>query len=330
LNLNTDPNKTIAVVLLNMGGPEKLADVEPFLFNLFSDRLIIRLGPAFMQKTIARFISKRRAPKSSQAYARIGGGSPLGRITVEQAQALEKELAANGSFKVAVAMRYWKPRAGKVLAALHNEGVRKIIGLPLYPHYSIATTGSSVADLAAAARSFSPAFSIEIIESWPQQQNYIKALAATIKKGADLFGSENFQIVYSAHSLPVKFIQEGDPYVDHLELTIKAVEAVTGLQGRLCFQSRSGPVEWLSPSPPEMLEELAKAGCKNVLMVPISFVSDHVETLYEVDMLYRDMAQDLGMRLERSPSLNTDPEFIMALKELVLQKTEELGWQSAN
>jgi len=327
---NTASDETVAVVLLNMGGPEKLEDVEPFLFNLFSDRMIIRLGPAFMQKTIARFISKRRAPKSSQAYARIGGGSPLGRITAEQAQALEKglESAPGGSFKVVVAMRYWKPRAGETLAALRDEGVRKIIGLPLYPHYSIATTGSSVADLVAAGQSFSPAFTIETIESWPQQPHYIKALAASIKKGTELFGSGNVQIVYSAHSLPVKFIQEGDPYVDHLNLTIAAVEAVTGLQGRLCFQSRSGPVEWLSPSPPEMLAELAKEGCKNVLMVPISFVSDHVETLYEVDMLYRDMAHDLGMRLARSPSLNTEAEFILALKELVLQKTKEFGWET--
>ena len=147
LNQKTESPKTIAVVLLNLGGPERLEDVEPFLFNLFSDRMIIRLGPAFMQKTIARFISRRRAPKSAQAYAKIGGGSPLGRITAEQAQALEKELAALGSFKVSMAMRYWQPRAKETLAALQNEGIQHIIALPLYPHYSIATTGSSVADL---------------------------------------------------------------------------------------------------------------------------------------------------------------------------------------
>ncbi len=326
MNRHTDPENTIAVVLLNMGGPEKLSDVEPFLFNLFSDRMIIRLGPAFMQKTIARFISKRRAPKSALTYAKIGGGSPLGKITGEQAQALEKELNGKGGFKVVVAMRYWKPRARETLAALHNEGIEKIIGLPLYPHYSIATTGSSVADLIEAGQSFSPSFTVETVESWPQQPQYIRALAATIKKGAELFGGEKIQVVYSAHSLPVKFIQEGDPYVDHLKQTIEAVEAVTGMPGKLCYQSRSGPVEWLSPSPPEMLAELAKAGCKNILMVPISFVSDHVETLYEIDMLYRDMAGDLGMRLERSPSLNLEPEFIKALQDLVLQKTKELGW----
>jgi ferrochelatase len=311
---------------LNLGGPERLEDVEPFLFNLFSDRMIIRLGPAFMQKTIARFIARRRAPKSSRAYARIGGGSPLGKITADQANALEKELAASGPFKVAVAMRYWKPGAKETLAKLHNESIQRIIALPLYPHYSIATTGSSVADLVEASQSFSPPFEIADIRAWPVQPEYINALATTIKRGAELFEEEKVQVIYSAHSLPVKFIQEGDPYVEHLKLTIQAVESITARPGKLCFQSRSGPVEWLSPSPPDMLEQLAEEGCKNVLMVPISFVSDHVETLYEIDMLYHDMAQGLGIRMERTASLNCMPEFIDALKELVLKKISELQW----
>jgi ferrochelatase len=327
LSRETETRNNIGVVLLNLGGPERLEDVEPFLFNLFSDRMIIRLGPAFMQKTIARFIARRRAPKSSQAYAKIGGGSPLGRITTEQAQALEKELAADGGFKVAAAMRYWHPRAQETLAALQEEGMRNIIGLPLYPHYSIATTGSSVSDLVAASQTFSPAFTIESIDSWQVQPQYIKALAGTITKGTEIFGNEKVQVVYSAHSLPVKFIQEGDPYVEHLKQTIQAVESITSMPGKLCYQSRSGPVEWLSPSPPDMLAQLAQEGCKNVLMVPISFVSDHVETLYEIDMLYRDMAKDLGMRLERSESLNLDPQFITALKDLVIQKAKQLGWR---
>ncbi len=320
------PQEKIAVILMNLGGPERLEDVEPFLFNLFSDRMIIRLGPAFMQKTIARFIAKRRAPKSARTYAMIGGGSPLGKITADQAKGLEKELAALGNFKVSVAMRYWQPRAEETLESLHKDGIRHIIALTLYPHYSIATTGSSVADLIEANQKFSPPFRIETIESWFVQPRYISALAANIKKGAGLFGAEDLQVVYSAHSLPVKFIKEGDPYVEHLKQTIAAVEAITGMPGKLCYQSRSGPVEWLSPSPPETLEELAKEGCKNVLMVPISFVSDHVETLYEIDMLYRDMAQDLGIRMERTESLNCNPEFIDGLKDLVLEKVKQLDW----
>ena len=156
MNRETGSQQTIAVVLLNLGGPERLEDVEPFLFNLFSDRMIIRLGPAFMQKTIARFIAKRRAPKSARTYAKIGGGSPLGQITADQAKGLEKELADLGNFKVSVAMRYWYPRAEETLESLHIDGIRHIIALTLYPHYSIATTGSSVADLIEANQKFSP------------------------------------------------------------------------------------------------------------------------------------------------------------------------------
>ena len=303
-----------------------MEDVEHFLYNLFSDRMIIRLGPAFMQKIIARFISWRRAPKSSQAYAKIGGGSPLGRITADQAEALTKKLASSGPFKVYVAMRYWHPAARETLRQLQKDGIKRVIALPLYPHYSRATTGSSTADLAQASRSFLPAFEISTIESWPVQPEYINALAKTIKNGVALFDGVKPQVVYSAHSLPVKFIEEGDPYVEHLKQTIQAVESITAMKGMLCFQSRSGPVEWLSPSPPDILEKLAENGCRNVLMVPISFVSDHVETLYEVDMLYHDMARDLGIRLERTESLNCMDEFIDALKELVLKKTRELGW----
>ena len=323
---NNTIQKNIAVILLNLGGPERLEDVAPFLFNLFSDRMIIRLGPTFMQKIIARFIAWRRAPKSSKAYAMIGGGSPLGRITADQAKALEKELAQCGPFTVHVAMRYWHPQARETLAVLQKEDIKRIIALPLYPHYSRATTGSSTADLAHASSSFLPAFEISTIESWPVQPEYINALALTIKRGEELFAGEKAQIVYSAHSLPVKFIEEGDPYVEHLKQTIQAVESITGQPGMLCFQSRSGPVEWLSPSPPDLLKRLAGNGCRNVLMVPISFVSDHVETLYEIDMLYKDMARDLGLRLERTESLNCIPEFIDALKTLVLNKATDLGW----
>ena len=323
---SNEPGQTIGVLLLNMGGPEKLEDVEPFLFNLFSDRLIIRLGPAFLQKPIARFISRKRAPKSSKTYELIGGGSPLGKTTADQAAALEKLLVAEGSYKVAVAMRYWHPRAEPTLKNLQLSGINKIIALPLYPHYSIATSGSSLEDLRKANFATLSPCEIAEIKSWQTQPLYIEALAEGIKQTLDVFDSRKVQVVYSAHSLPVKFIQEGDPYVEHLKETIAAVEKITNAPGKICYQSRSGPVEWLTPSTPDKLEQLAREGCKNVLMVPISFVSDHVETLYEVDMLYREMAEKLGMRLERAPSLNLNPKFIEALKELVLQKITDQGW----
>lgn len=306
------------IVLLNMGGPEKQADVRPFLYNLFSDRDIIRLGPFFMQKPLAWLIAKRRAPKSMATYARIGGGSPLTTITRQQGQALEKLLAQHGNYTIVSAMRYWKPDTDTALAELASHGITKIIALALYPHYSCATTGSSVQELKRAIARSTTSFKLLLIESWPDQPDYINTLARNIETAAAAFSEEPPQVVYSAHSLPVSFIEDGDPYVDHIQISIKEIEKITGRTGKLCFQSRSGPVEWLSPSTPEMLEQLAQGGCKNILMVPISFVSDHVETLYEIEMLYRDQAQELGMRLESSKSLNCDPSFIKGLKELIL------------
>lgn len=306
------------VLLLNLGGPEKPEDVEPFLYNLFSDRQIIRLGPAFLQKPIAKFIARRRAPQSSANYNKIGGGSPIRRITDQQAHALEKLLSNKGNFTVRSCMRYWHPFATEAVREMINGGVKQIIALPLYPHYSVATTGSSMTDLQKTLLKH-PSLSIKEIRSWPDQSSYIQCLAKRITEGIALFDGEDVQVVYSAHSLPKKFIADGDPYVDETMITIKAVEQVTGQKGQLCFQSRSGPVEWLEPSTPDMLNQLAKKGCKNILMVPISFVSDHVETLYEIDMLYRDMAKELGIRLESTRGLNDDPEFIEALGSLVIE-----------
>ncbi len=315
-----------AVILLNMGGPERLDDVAPFLYNLFSDREIIRLGPRLLQKPLAWFISRRRAPKSQKTYALIGGGSPLCRITLSQEAALEEALA-DKQIKVVTAMRYWQPRAEEALARLNLSAVKHLIALPLYPHYSRATNGSSLNDLKRCLARLPEPPILHTINSWPTQSSYIEALSEKILSAALQFNSSPFQVVYSAHSLPVSFINEGDPYVDHIQQTIQAVEARTKLPGRLCFQSRSGPVEWLSPSTPDMLQTLAREGCRNILMVPISFVSDHVETLYEIDMLYREQAKALNMRLESSAALNTDPVFIRGLKELVLEKSREIDQQ---
>ena len=314
-------NTKFGVLLLNMGGPEKTADVRPFLFNLFSDRQIIRLGPAFLQKTIAAFIARKRAPKSIVNYEKIGGGSPIGRITRQQAQALEQQLTGYGHFKTAPCMRYWHPRTEQVLAEMKASGITELIALPLYPHYSKATSGSSLDDLRQWNRK-TDNLPLHEITSWPVQPSYISCLTARIQEGLALF-DQPVQIVYSAHSLPKKFIEEGDPYVDEIRQTIAAIEKITGQSGKLCFQSRSGPVEWLEPSTPEMLRMLAQEGCKNILMVPIAFVSDHIETLYEIDMLYKEQASNLGMRLESTCGLNDDPLFITALTELVLQAVGE-------
>lgn len=311
------------VILLNMGGPNTQDDVAPFLFNLFSDREIIQLGPSLLQKPIAWFISRRRAPKSRAIYAEIGGGSPLLAITLEQASALQASLASEGDFIVTAAMRYWPPLADEALELLLERGVDSITALTLYPHFSKATTGSSIINLKKSLNRLAPNLPLKIISSFSTQPSYIRALTENIAKGLQLFSDNDVQIIYSAHSLPVSFIKDGDPYVDHITETIEAIESITGQKGRLSFQSKSGPVEWLSPSTPEMLETLAGEGCRNILMVPISFVSDHVETLYEINILYKEKAAALNMNLLPTPSLNTHPLFISGLKELVLQAQEE-------
>ncbi len=311
-------NRKTGVLLLNMGGPRRQQDVLPFLRNLFSDRQIIRLGPAFLQKPLAALIARRRAPKSMANYQKIGGGSPIAEITSRQAAALEQLLAAEGNFIVRPAMRYWHPFAAAALLELAGAGVTELVALPLYPQYSRATNGSSLYDLHEQNRKLGLHLPVREIRSWPTEPDYIACLAARIEEGLTRFNGSQAQVVYSAHSLPQKFIDEGDPYLDELRQTIAALEEQTGRQGRLCFQSRSGPMQWLEPSTEDTLIQLAAEGCKNILMVPIAFVSDHIETLYEIDMLYKGRAEELSMRLESTNGLNDEPQFIRALGNLVL------------
>ncbi len=313
-------NSSIGVMLLNLGGPDSPDAIRPFLYNLFSDRDIIRLGPSFMQKPLAWLISTMRYKKTIENYALIGGASPILRITNAQADALNLRLREHGDFTVHVGMRYWKPFTEDTLREMADTGIDRLISLSLYPHYSIATTGSSERSLQAALRDYS----IEhvSIPYWYDHPLYIEALVELI--GREI--REDTVVLFSAHSLPVSFIEEGDPYVDHIKGTIETVAKKLGISWHLGYQSRSGPVEWLSPSTEQQLERLAADGVKDLLMVPISFVSDHIETLYEVDILYKGMAEDLGMNLRRTESLNTHPLFIGALEDLVLKKARETGW----
>jgi ferrochelatase len=311
------------IILCNMGGPETVDDVRPFLYNLFSDRAIIRLGPAFMQKVLAFFISWHRSRKSRLLYQQIGGGSPLRRITTKQAMALERELCKEGDFRVTIAMRYWPPYAAQAIGDLLAEGVESLTAITLYPHYSRATTGSSFTALCETAQKLAPDTPLYTVGSWPEQPQYIEALSDNIQQGMQLFTSEPPVLLYSAHSLPVSFIAEGDPYVDHINQTIAALKSRTGLAGRLAYQSRSGPVEWLSPTTPAQISAIAAEGHKGILVVPISFVSDHVETLHEIDIEYKQFAAGLGIRLERSPSLNCHPLFIKALQNLALSHSHQ-------
>ena len=311
-------NSSVGILLLQMGGPDRLEDVPAFLYNLFSDREIIKLGPAFLQKPLARLISSRRAPKSQEIYRKIGGGSPLKRITERQARTLEALLRRQGEFHVEVAMRYWPPLAEQAIHALLAQGVEQMIALPLYPHYTRATSGSSLTDLRRAHARIAPNVPLLEIPSWPEQEHYVRALADRIVRGAKRFEGEPMTLVYSAHSLPISFIEDGDPYVEEITRTIRAVEAITGIAGTLCYQSRSGPVRWMRPVTEETIRALAEKGTRALLVVPVSFVSDHIETLHEIDIEYRELAQNCGIPwFQRAPSLNDHGDFLWAMASLV-------------
>ena len=309
----------IGVILLNLGGPDSIDAVRPFLYNLFSDRDIIRLGPSFLQKPLAALIISMKLKKTLAAYSLIGGKSPLTDITAAQATALEEML----KMRVYVGMRYWHPFTEDTLAQMHKDGIDRIIALSLYPHYSVATTGSSIKHFKGAAAKYS--FEYSCITSWFNHPLYIDALAAQIEEGLKRFETKP-AVLFSAHSLPQKLVTSGDPYVNEIQGTIDAVTKRLDLQWYLSYQSKTGPVKWLDPTTEQMLHELAGKGIKDLLVVPVSFVSDHIETLYEIDILYKGMAKDLGITLRRTESLNTSAKFIEALADIVLKKVADSGW----
>jgi len=314
--------------MLNLGGPDSLQAVRPFLYNLFSDREIIRLGPAFLQKPLAWLISTLRSKKTSAMYSEIGGKSPILNITSSQAEALERELNKENAsaFKVYIGMRYWAPFMKETVNKIMEDGVRRLIVLSLYPHYSKATTGSSIDDFKRAIKDKD--INIDYIEDWYDFPAYIDSLAELIAGGVKEFRGSDFNILYSAHSLPQSFIDEGDPYLDHIKKTIKKVNErlagkpynLSGLNWLLSFQSKTGPVKWLEPSTEETINKLSEEGCRNLFVVPISFISDHIETLYEIDIQYKKLAEEKGINLKRCASLNTSEKFISALKELIMEK----------
>jgi ferrochelatase len=313
-------SQKVAVLLLQMGGPDSLDAIEPFLYNLFSDRDIIRIGPAFLQPVIARFISRRRSRKVAEYYRQIGGKSPIRELTEQQAAELEKVLGE--SYRCFVAMRYWKPDTIEALAAIRREGIQQVVALSLYPHYSRATTGSSINELERVVKLSSPSFEVRYIRQFFDHPLYISALAEKIELALAGFADRSsVQMLFSAHGLPQSFIDSGDPYLDHIHGTVRLImERFKDVSHHLAFQSRAGPVKWLEPSTEDKMRELAAAGCKNLLMVPLSFVSDHIETLYEIDIQYREEANKLGITdFRRMESLNSSSAFIKCLSDLVLK-----------
>jgi ferrochelatase len=318
----------IGVLLFNLGGPDTLDDVKPFLYNLFSDPDIIRLPWRALQKPLAWVISTGRHKKSRGYYEQIGGGSPLRKITEQQARALEEALGRRGiSAKAYVGMRYWKPFTEEAIARIRADRITHLVVLPLYPQFSISTTGSSLNLMKAIlARDGGASPRLSVIESWQDDPDYISALAGLVSEELGRFPDQapsGTHIVFSAHSVPVSYIEEGDPYLDHTRETVARVMKVLGEDRphALSFQSKVGPVKWLQPSTDETVRRLAAEGVSQVLLVPVSFVSEHIETLYELDILYRHVAEEVGLaHYRRVPALNCRPDFIDALANLVEKK----------
>ncbi len=309
------------VILLNLGGPDSIEAVKPFLVNLFSDREIIRLGPSPLQKPLAWLIATFRSKKTACNYEMIGGSSPLLEITIEQARALDEKLNKKGfEIKTYIGMRYWHPFILEAVESALKDGVKELVALPLFPHYSRATTGSCFKELERSIKLAEDDIKIHFISNWHLNPFYIKALGIVLKEGFEKFSEESREVhvLFSAHSLPKEFVEKGDPYVIQMNETIQRVVEKNDLtKWSLSFQSRAGPVEWIEPDTRNEIQRLAQQGVKDILMIPISFVSDHIETLYEMDILYKNLGDELGVKIERAPSLNINSTFINALTDIV-------------
>ncbi len=318
-------SEKIAVVLLNLGGPDCPAAIEPFLRNFFSDKNIINL-PAFLRLPLARIIASRRAKgEAHESYMALGGKSPLLENTLKQRIALENVLnKQNLNAQVFLAMRYWHPRTDAVVKEIMAYVPDKIILLPLYPQYSTATTKSSFEEIEDILfREKNPAPVLKIHE-WPENTGFIKASCHRILE--KIGDKKDYRLLFSAHGLPKRTIEKGDPYQRQAENTAKAIAReldIPDLDWVICYQSRVGPLEWIGPS---IEEELIRAGQdkKGVIVYPHAFVSEHVETLVELDQMYKEKAEQWGVPFYlRALTVGTDPDFIMGLAELVRNRIKE-------
>lgn len=306
----------IAIALFNLGGPDGPAAVEPFLYNLFNDPAIIRL-PWPVRPLLARFISRRRAPKAQEIYANIGGGSPLLPNTQAQARALEAALQDLGEVRAFPVMRYWHPMAPDVVPEMRRWSPDRLVLLPLYPQFSTTTTASSLSVWTREAKRQGLSATTTTVCCYPAQDGFVGALADLTRTAVETARAQGRpRILFSAHGLPEKVIQAGDPYQWQVERTAAAVMARLGDIGAdsvVCYQSRVGPLKWIGP-PTE--EELRRAGADKVpaVVVPLAFVSEHSETLVELDIEYAELAHEVGVPLYvRVPTVSTHPDFIAGL-----------------
>ena len=318
----------LAVVLFNLGGPLTNKDVRPFLFNLFSDYHIIRL-PFFIRYPLAWLIAKFRAPIARENYKRIknnpNGGSPLLQNTKAQARALEKSLQKKyPSVKTFIAMRYWHPFSKETLAQLKEFTPDKVVLLPLYPHYSTTTTESS---LSLWKKLSKDKFATYPICCWWNEAGFIDTHSLLLKEAMEKTNEKARHILFSAHSIPQRLVAQGDPYQKQVEASVRLIAERAGLNSRqwsLAYQSRVGRLKWLEPELGAEIRRVAREGGKKTLIIiPISFVSEHIETLMELDIEFRQVAESVGIEhYIRVPTLSTHPKFIETLDGLVHRSLE--------
>lgn len=322
----------IGIVLFNLGGPDSSDAVKPFLFNLFNDPDIINFPLSFLfRKRLAKMISEKRSPKIIEQYSKIGGKSPLLELTRKQATALELELRKTIDCKVYIAMRYWNPFTEEAMGRMQKDNISRIVLLPLYPQYSISTTGSSMNEWKRVSKYYTYFQDIEtdFVKEYYDYAPYIDTIIDSINRTLERFSEtsrNSVVLLFSAHGTPIKLVKQGDPYKHQIEETVKKVmERGNFTQNHfLSFQSKVGPQKWIEPKTPDAITDLASRGFKNILVIPIAFVSDHLETLYEIGIEFRHLANEKGIeQFEVMPGLNDSPLFIKALCGLVLEKLND-------
>lgn len=322
-----------AIVLFNLGGPDSKSAIEPFLMNFFLDKNIIR-APYFVRWLLAKMISKRRSKREAgTSYGELGDKSPLLANSQEQAQVLEKILndEGRGHFKTFISMRYWHPMADEVVKSVKEWGADHIILLPLYPQYSTTTTRSSYEAWSAAARKQHLHTPATLICCYPFENGFITASTKNIIDVYNQAKTEtgmNPRVLFSAHGLPEKIVEAGDPYQWQCQQTAALIAKTTGLENldwQVCYQSRVGPMQWLKPSTEEALQKAADDKVP-VIILPHAFTQEHVETLVEIEIEYREVADHLGVPgFYRVPTVGAHPDFIRGLADMVysrLQSTE--------
>jgi ferrochelatase len=314
-----------AIVLFNLGGPDNLENVEPFLFNLFNDPAILNL-PKLIRYPLAKFISKRRAPVARKIYQEIGGSSPILKLTKDQANSLENSLNSkqNGvEYRVFIAMRCWYPRASETIQEVKKFNPSEVILLPLYPHYSTATSGSSLLEWENLSNKNNLNINTKTICCYPEDKKFIKAHSKLIIEKIKKL--KNFKLIFSAHGLPKKNIKKGDPYQWQIEQSVKRIiDEINdvNIDYILSYQSKVGPLKWIEPSTEDVIVKNSKLN-KHLVIVPIAFVSEHSETLVELDIEYEKLAKINGCsNYTRIEALGVNENFIDGLSDLILNKED--------